>query len=89
MLAQLRSSGILQLGKVDRLYFEAGGGFSLVVAEKEEKGLSIIPPEDETFMSEQTFDDSQLVCTVCGEKKQYAANGIQDCIHEKFVAAMV
>jgi len=87
VLAQLRSSGILQLGLVSRLYFEAGGGFSLVKAEPGQPGLGIVPEEDPTFQEEQQISNGLMVCRECGRKQTNMDHDGNGCSHPSFVDA--
>ena len=65
LLARLRASGIKQLGKVERLYMEANGSFTLIEQKEIQPGLSIIPAWDENY--HQRFKKTDiLVCLTCG-----------------------
>jgi len=64
--AQLRGEGLLNLGQVERLYFEPGGSFSTVRREKEGPGLSLVPEWDTAMRSTQRPDPEHLACRACG-----------------------
>jgi uncharacterized membrane protein YcaP (DUF421 family) len=66
VFAQLRSTGITHLGRVQRLYMEAHGGFSLIEAERPRAGLSIIPDWDQDFAATLRARAATVACTVCG-----------------------
>lgn len=69
MFAQLRSEGITNLGTVKRLYFEAGGSFSIVDAEEKRPGLSLIPDWDEDFCNSRENSGELLLCRECGNSE--------------------
>jgi uncharacterized membrane protein YcaP (DUF421 family) len=66
VFAQLRGEGIMQLGTVKKLYIEADGTFSLLKANDEKPGLSVIPPWDEELTRQQEKVSEMLVCNFCG-----------------------
>jgi uncharacterized membrane protein YcaP (DUF421 family) len=66
VFAQLRSEEISHLGQVKRLYFEAGGSFSLLVRTRPEPGLSVLPVWDEALSSALHQRGSKEVCQYCG-----------------------
>ncbi|KQR71183.1 DUF421 domain-containing protein [Pedobacter sp. Leaf176] len=69
VLAQLRSESISHLGMVKRLYFEAGGSFSLLKMNTPIPGLSSIPKWDQE-MSERIHSlTEQELCAWCGSYK--------------------
>jgi len=65
--AQLRGEGIINLGEVERLFFEPGGAFSTVRRDRERPGLSLVPEWDEALRKTQREDGSLRVCGICGE----------------------
>lgn len=73
LFAQLRSEGITNLGEIKRLYFEAGGSFSIVPAEERRPGLSLIPDWDEDFCNSRVNSGDLLMCRECGhvEKRSF------------------
>nr|WP_295924804.1 YetF domain-containing protein [uncultured Dyadobacter sp.] len=66
--AQLRSNGIRHLGEVKRLYFEAGGAFTLIRETAASPGLGILPEEDADFIRQVCCNAGFSVCTRCGQK---------------------
>jgi uncharacterized membrane protein YcaP (DUF421 family) len=63
----LRTNQIYNLGKVDRLYMEAGGNFSIFTTEESRPGLSLLPPADDDIHTLQHKPDESLkACTSCG-----------------------
>ncbi|WP_394773080.1 DUF421 domain-containing protein [Flavobacterium sp.] len=67
LFAALRQKGIINLGTVQRVYFEAKGVFSIVLYNnKEEPGLCILPATDEDFRKEIDFDNHIKACLSCG-----------------------
>jgi uncharacterized membrane protein YcaP (DUF421 family) len=70
LLSQLRSLGIKQLGKVERLYMEANGSFTLIKQKEPRPGLSIIPRWDNEFQARLKKSEQILVCQHCGHTKE-------------------
>ncbi|WP_181885022.1 DUF421 domain-containing protein [Pontibacter diazotrophicus] len=66
LLAELRSAGITNLGKVRRSYFEATGEFTNYLYENPIPGLNILPEWDESFRSEQQETVDTFACRNCG-----------------------
>ncbi|HKO53837.1 MAG TPA: YetF domain-containing protein [Polyangiaceae bacterium] len=64
--AQLRGEGLLNLGQVERLYFEPGGAFSTVRRKKEGPGLSLVPEWDAALKHTQHVDPEHYACRTCG-----------------------
>jgi len=85
LFARLRSENIRHLGHVKRLYFEAGGDFSLIRNPDKRSGLSILPDEDAEFAAEQRYDMSQYVCAYCARAKADHSDKCGHCDHDKFV----
>ncbi|MBE7170755.1 MAG: DUF421 domain-containing protein [Williamsia sp.] len=66
LFAALRSEDIYQLGKVERLYIEASGDFSIYkVAGEAPAGLPIFPPGDDEMTGLQK-QARKKACTDCG-----------------------
>jgi predicted nucleic-acid-binding Zn-ribbon protein len=57
------------LGKIKRLYLEAGGNFSIVENEEAKPGLMVLPEWDEDFIKDTLNETDTVVCRNCGEKK--------------------
>ncbi|MCF2492373.1 DUF421 domain-containing protein [Dyadobacter chenhuakuii] len=64
--AQLRSKGIRHLGEVKRLYFEAGGTFTLMRRYDQVPGLPILPIWDKEYQYEISEAADEYVCEQCG-----------------------
>jgi uncharacterized membrane protein YcaP (DUF421 family) len=64
--AQLRGEGLLNLGQVERLFFEPGGSFSTVRRDQEQAGLSLVPEWDEALRGSQRVDPAASACSACG-----------------------
>ena len=69
VLAQLRSESISHFGMVKRLYFEAGGSFSLLKMNTPIPGLSCIPEWDKEMSVQIHSQTAQEVCAWCGSYK--------------------
>ncbi len=81
LFAQLRSEKLSHLGKVKRVYLEAGGTFSIIENDKEIPGLMILPEWDEDFKKDTLKETDTVVCRNCGGKKpdNAPANGSTKC----------
>lgn len=73
LFAELRQENVYNLGKVDRVYLEAHGLFSIFQSEKPRPGLVILPPDDKEIIEtkNQAFTESKppvelMACTSCG-----------------------
>jgi uncharacterized membrane protein YcaP (DUF421 family) len=66
LFAELRSSGVLQLGAVDSVYIEPSGSFSVFRAARDKPGLSIVPRWDPELADSQVRDKTQIACDRCG-----------------------
>lgn len=66
IFANLRVKNIHQLGKVERLYLEASGNFSVYKSENKIAGLSIFPSDDQDIMTSQKKEEDSLACSHCG-----------------------
>jgi uncharacterized membrane protein YcaP (DUF421 family) len=74
VFAQLRCKHIRHLGQVKRLYFEAGGKFTLVKQNEHVPGLPILPAWDTEYQQEIYMDTEEQACENCGQLR-HAANG--------------
>lgn len=68
LFAQLRSEGVDHLGKVRRLYLEAGGTFTLIRQLQPLPGLSVMPMYDIEYRNRQKTDKNLNVCNTCGNR---------------------
>jgi uncharacterized membrane protein YcaP (DUF421 family) len=69
LFAQLRSEKVPHLGKVKRVYLEAGGNFSIVENDEPKPGLMVLPEWDDEFIHDKLKETDTIVCRSCGEKK--------------------
>ncbi len=81
LMAELRSSGLLHLGQVKRLYIESSGSFTLIQAEQPKPGRSVIPPWDTEFLDEQKKVPDQFVCNNCGTAAPPKTKPAEACSH--------
>ena len=92
LYAVLRAEGIYNLGKVQRVYLEAFGMFSIYKAKDPKPGLLIFPPDDEEI---RTFvkDDKMkiMVCKSCGNtaEDELAGQSCSVCNADEWTAATV
>jgi uncharacterized membrane protein YcaP (DUF421 family) len=80
VLSQVRYDGLTHLGKVKRLYMEAGGGFSLVQEPNPKPGLSVLPEMDTDFQKELVQVKDIQVCHNCGYEREHITNPKPQCI---------
>jgi uncharacterized membrane protein YcaP (DUF421 family) len=67
LFAELRSKEVYNLGRVQRLYLEASGAFSLFEFEKQQPGLPLFPPGDPKLLRLlQPGPDAAKACCNCG-----------------------
>jgi uncharacterized membrane protein YcaP (DUF421 family) len=64
--AQLRSKGIGHLGEIKRLYFEAGGNFTVIKRYDVVPGLPILPIWDKEYQHHICTVTDNWVCENCG-----------------------
>lgn len=86
LFAHLRAHQILNLGRVERVYLEAGGTFSFRTFEDERPGLSLIPSWDTDFVAEQRRAEGQVACASCGHLDTHPASEARRCDHCDHVA---
>lgn len=93
LFAQLRSKEISHLGMVKRLYFEAGGNFSLLKAPVQKAGLSNLPDGDQELEREIHRQVSGYVCLHCGnpfnEKATHQQVRCDNCSHMEWTSAVI
>jgi uncharacterized membrane protein YcaP (DUF421 family) len=85
IFGRLRARRILHLGQVKRMYFEAGGDFSLIRNDQDIPGLSILPADDPDFLAEQAFSRDFYVCDNCGKAKASQQGSCENCGENIFV----
>ncbi|MCE7063328.1 YetF domain-containing protein [Dyadobacter sp. CY343] len=87
--AQLRSHSIRHLGEVKRLYFEAGGNFTLIKNFDVIPGLPVLPIWDKEYQQQVSETSEQLVCEDCGKE---SADGehvpCPNCGSKHFISAV-
>lgn len=66
LFAQLRHEEIFNLGKVQRVYLEANGSFSIFQFPQEREGLSLVPDMDPELLQEQPKAQDSFACNICG-----------------------
>lgn len=68
LFAALRLKGIINLGTIQRVYFESKGVFSIItyIDEKERPGLCLLPESDTDFRAEINYDQDFIACRNCG-----------------------
>lgn len=90
LFAILRVEEIQQLGQVERLYIEAGGGFSVYkVLGNAPPGLPIFPPDDKEVVSIMKTTDDVKACTNCGLTiKQENQKQCKNCLSDDWTAAL-
>lgn len=66
IFSQLRNNRIRHLGEVKRLYFEAGGSFTLIQETSAKPGLGVLPECDREFAEQIYTPEQVLVCKKCG-----------------------
>src|ERR1700712_2522425 len=81
LMAELRGSGVKQMGSVKRFYMEASGFFTLIKNEEPNEGLLILPSWDEEFCKRLNRSEEQLVCGSCGLLRQKSINPGYQCPH--------
>ncbi len=66
LLSTLRSEGVYNLGRIQRVYLEASGLFSIYTMETDRSGLSTLMDTDEEVHSIQQLDSDHTTCSCCG-----------------------
>ncbi|HEY9005024.1 DUF421 domain-containing protein [Ohtaekwangia sp.] len=67
LFSALREKNILNLGKVNRVYFEACGLLNIYLLKEDRVGLSLLPSHEMKFMLQQTHTEkSKVACKNCG-----------------------
>jgi uncharacterized membrane protein YcaP (DUF421 family) len=90
LFAELRGSGIFNLGEVRRIYLEACGIFSIVKMHNPVPGLLTLPPGDKTVATLLTHTND-MVCTKCGKltPQQTTANKCHACGAKSWINAVI
>lgn len=90
VFAQLRSESIRHLGEVKRLYFEAGGAFTLIQRYDQVSGLPILPIWDKEYQEEISSTCTEMVCSECGNKliENRTGQSCSNCGCDSFIHAV-
>jgi uncharacterized membrane protein YcaP (DUF421 family) len=91
LLAEFRTKGIENLGRVQRTYMEANGAFTILQFADRQVGLSTIPDWDQDFKREQRKADGYFACASCGdvvEARQAPAEPCGQCRHQEWEPAV-
>jgi uncharacterized membrane protein YcaP (DUF421 family) len=93
LFAELRQKNIFNLGKVDRVYLEASGIFSIFPSEEDKPGLPVFPPDDNRMidpsLSKTIAAEDLQVCISCGKVKPLNENSpCENCGAETFINAI-
>jgi uncharacterized membrane protein YcaP (DUF421 family) len=81
LMAELRCSGIKQLGSVKRFYMEASGFFTLIENEEPNEGMLILPGWDREFCERLTPSETQVACGTCGLLQPKTTDPKTKCPH--------
>lgn len=81
LFAALRLKGIINLGTVQRVYFESKGVFSIISYsdKKERQGLCILPDSDIDFRAELNYNENFKSCRSCGNTVSNENHTDQKC----------
>jgi uncharacterized membrane protein YcaP (DUF421 family) len=81
LFAALRLKGIINLGTIQRVYFESKGVFSIIQYsdKKERPGLCILPYIDVDFRAELNYDENFKACRSCGNTVSAQNHITQKC----------
>jgi uncharacterized membrane protein YcaP (DUF421 family) len=93
LFAELRQQKIFNLGKVDRVYLEACGLFSIYQAVDNRPGLPVYPPDDTQIIDSiflgTEIEENLQACINCGKVKRKDEKGLCDnCGKEVFIEAI-
>lgn len=80
LFAKLRSYGLLNLGPVARLYFEANASFSWVRNKENKPGLCLIPSWDDDFRREMVQRQDKWACSGCGRVEDTLTSKEAACV---------
>jgi uncharacterized membrane protein YcaP (DUF421 family) len=81
LFAALRLKGIINLGTIERVYFESKGVFSIItfLDDKERPGLCLLPETDQDFRNEISYNENFISCGNCGNTVEKKNNINQKC----------
>jgi len=66
LFSELRGSGIFNLGKIKRVYFEACGMINIYEDDKDRSGLPVYPSGEESLIKSSKIDNDLCACKNCG-----------------------
>jgi uncharacterized membrane protein YcaP (DUF421 family) len=90
LFAILRNKNVFNLGKVKRLYMEAGGAFSLYERKVAAPGLSLLPASDDNIHAIQQKPDENLkACISCGKTAFSSDKPCTVCGHDHWDTAVL
>jgi hypothetical protein len=87
LFAELRGAGILHLGKVERVYLEPDGTFTVLEREVSGAGISVIPEWDPDLRGEQPAS-GQRACERCGKIAHHGSRSCDGCGSEDLGSAV-
>jgi uncharacterized membrane protein YcaP (DUF421 family) len=81
LFAALRLKGIINLGTIQRVYFESKGIFTIItyLDEKERPGLCLLPENDFDFRNEINYNENFIACRSCGNTVEIQNNMEKKC----------
>lgn len=86
----LRSKNVFQLGKVERMYMEACGIYSIYQNNDPRPGLPLFPPVDETiFDGLQNVPTGEKACNNCGLVHPNVASECTNCGNREWTKAII
>jgi len=85
LFAALRLKGIINLGTIQRVYFESKGVFSIItyIDQKERPGLCLLPDSDHDFRAEVDYNEDFIACRACGNTVEKENHKDQKCTNCK------
>ncbi|HSJ67239.1 MAG TPA: YetF domain-containing protein [Anditalea sp.] len=88
--AQMRSEKLVHSGEIFRLYLEADGSFSTIIADNPEPGLGLIPDFDEDFSHLMLEATDIKICGNCGLKasEDQETFKCKSCDHDRWTYAV-
>jgi len=90
IFSELRQNGVTSLGRVERLYLETSGIFSMYCFKKSRPGLSVFPPSDGLLWKDQPKHESLLACKNCGNIEQVEQDqNCANCNHLEWTKAVI
>lgn len=86
----LRPEGISHLGEVQYAFLEPSGKLSVIRSEPARSGLSILPGANRDQNYDQTRDEQNRCCSICGglENPKSAGPKCEDCSGRKWMNAV-